>query len=253
MNYPKYNLTGKTPAATYPHIVQYNVESSSFVDSLGNDITLTNITASNSILTSILYNQSASIDNAGNMILRSSDPDNDGIKMYSANGGLKWNLSYNQLNGYDGNDLSVGIASSGDINTVGDIFARNFFGTSSYTSMSLSTSYANTINRIITGSVTITDNTNVATLYIQGSPSTGGGNSYIQSTPAGLVLDAGGGNIYFDDNVIANLHTITAHEFIGAVSASNIVGGLTKIQYVSSGSDWCTMSFVNGLLISVNP
>lgn len=45
-NYPKYNLTGKLPAFTYQNIVQYNVESASFVDSLGNDLPPINITAS---------------------------------------------------------------------------------------------------------------------------------------------------------------------------------------------------------------
>ena len=35
------------------------------------------------------------------------------------------------------------------------------------------------------------------------------------------------------------------------ISASGIIGGLTKTQYVTSGSSWCTMSFINGSLISV--
>jgi len=35
-----------------------------------------------------------------------------------------------------------------------------------------------------------------------------------------------------------------------SVSASGVVGGLTITQYVTSGSGWVTMSFVNGLLIS---
>ena len=37
------------------------------------------------------------------------------------------------------------------------------------------------------------------------------------------------------------------------VSASHIAGGLTKTQYVTSGSTWITMSFVNGLLTAVHP
>jgi len=35
------------------------------------------------------------------------------------------------------------------------------------------------------------------------------------------------------------------------ISASSVKGGLTKVQYVTSGSVFCTMSFVNGILISV--
>jgi len=45
-NYPKYTLTGKTPAATYESLVQYNVESASLVNGDGNDLPQLNITAS---------------------------------------------------------------------------------------------------------------------------------------------------------------------------------------------------------------
>jgi len=38
-NYPKYTLTGQTPAQTYEALVQFNHESSSLVDGNGNDIT----------------------------------------------------------------------------------------------------------------------------------------------------------------------------------------------------------------------
>jgi len=45
-NYPKYDLTGKTPAETYNELVQFNSESSSLVTGLGNDVPPLNITAS---------------------------------------------------------------------------------------------------------------------------------------------------------------------------------------------------------------
>ena len=38
MNYPKDNLTGKYPGNTYQNLVQYAVESSSFVDGVGNEV-----------------------------------------------------------------------------------------------------------------------------------------------------------------------------------------------------------------------
>lgn len=45
-NYPKYDLTGQTPAATYENILQYNIESASLVSGFGNDLPQLNITAS---------------------------------------------------------------------------------------------------------------------------------------------------------------------------------------------------------------
>ncbi len=49
-NYPKYTLTGKTPAATYESLVQYNVESASLVNGDGNDITASlNLTVANAV------------------------------------------------------------------------------------------------------------------------------------------------------------------------------------------------------------
>jgi hypothetical protein len=46
MVYPKYTLTGKTPASTYESLVQYNAESASLVSGDGNDLPQLNITAS---------------------------------------------------------------------------------------------------------------------------------------------------------------------------------------------------------------
>jgi hypothetical protein len=64
-NYPKYTLTGKTPAATYPHVVQYNVESSSFVDGFGNDLPPISCSwASASLSSSYLSASNAIITNA---------------------------------------------------------------------------------------------------------------------------------------------------------------------------------------------
>jgi hypothetical protein len=64
-NYPKYDLTGMTPAATYESLVQYNAESASLVSGVGGgDLPQLNITASISIsssyaptigLTTIIY------------------------------------------------------------------------------------------------------------------------------------------------------------------------------------------------------
>ena len=63
-NYPKYDLTGKKPAATYESLVQYNAESASLVSGVGGDLPQLNITASISIsssyaptigLTTIIY------------------------------------------------------------------------------------------------------------------------------------------------------------------------------------------------------
>ena len=48
-NYPKYTLTGKTPASTYESLVQYNVESASLVNGYGNDLPQLNVTASKAI------------------------------------------------------------------------------------------------------------------------------------------------------------------------------------------------------------
>lgn len=51
-NYPKYTLTGKTPAATYESLVQYNVESASLVNGYGNDLPQLNITTSMAVTAS---------------------------------------------------------------------------------------------------------------------------------------------------------------------------------------------------------
>jgi len=50
MAYPKYTLTGKTPAQTYENLVQFNSESSSLVNGDGNDITASlNLTVANAV------------------------------------------------------------------------------------------------------------------------------------------------------------------------------------------------------------
>ncbi len=48
-NYPTFNLTGKTPEATFQNIVQTNAASSSLVDGLGNEIEFFNLTASKAV------------------------------------------------------------------------------------------------------------------------------------------------------------------------------------------------------------
>lgn len=45
-HYPSFDLTGKTPAATYDTLLQSNTVSSSLVDGLGFEITNVNVTAS---------------------------------------------------------------------------------------------------------------------------------------------------------------------------------------------------------------
>ena len=86
-----------------------------------------------------------------------------------------------------------------------------------------SASYADTINPVQTMSLVLTDNSNIATLTIQGSGNTGGGSSTIQSIPAGLVLNANAylGKIYFDNDVIMAPHTITANMLFGSASYAN--------------------------------
>lgn len=46
-HYPSFDLTGKSPASTYTTLLQSNTESSSFVDGLGFEVGVVNLTASN--------------------------------------------------------------------------------------------------------------------------------------------------------------------------------------------------------------
>lgn len=78
-NYPKYDLTGKSPAATYTELTLYNVESASLVNGSGNDLPQLNITTSKSVSASYagVADVAVSASNATNMI------SNTGILVHS--------------------------------------------------------------------------------------------------------------------------------------------------------------------------
>ena len=67
MNYFKYDLSGQYPGNTYQNLVQYAVESSSFVDGIGNVI----ITPSGSISSSYAYTASFSLNGGGAGVISS--------------------------------------------------------------------------------------------------------------------------------------------------------------------------------------
>ena len=93
-------------------------------------------------------------------------------------------------------------------------------------STDVTASFAKSINRGITGSVTITDLTNVATLVIHGSDNTGGGTTTFTSTPAGMIIDAGVGNtLYINTPIMMGNYPINttnnAGRFNGTASYSD--------------------------------
>lgn len=133
---------------------------------------------------------------------------------------------------------------------------------SSWASASISSSYANTINRVIVGDVSLSGSTNIERLYIIGDPGTGGRTATIQSSPAGLNLSVDSGVVSFGNDVSIGAHDITTSggKFLGTSSyaenslsaswASGGIGGLTQEIYFT-GQSFTTMSFVNGILTSV--
>lgn len=77
-NYPKYDLTGKSPAATYTELTLYNVESASLVNGSGNDLPQLNITASQAATASYVTNAitasvASNIASPTQVVIRSQD------------------------------------------------------------------------------------------------------------------------------------------------------------------------------------
>lgn len=104
--------------------------------------------------------------------------------------------------------------------------SSSFSISASYSSASFSSSYAKTssfaetFDHRVTGSVLFGDDSNTATIYIAGSPSTGGKVSTIQATPAGLSLDTAGTTIYLNKTVEIGGSNITntGGQFLGTAS-----------------------------------
>lgn len=118
--------------------------------------------------------------------------------------------------------------------------SSSFTTSASYSSASFSSSYANTssfaetFDHRVTGSVLFGDPSNVATLYIEGSPSTGGKTGLIQSNPAGLVLDHNGGTIYFSKPLEMGNHDINSTGHFNSTAS-----------YSDSGSYALTSSYIS--------
>jgi|FAXJ01.1.fsa_nt_gi hypothetical protein len=72
----------------------------------------------------------------------------------------------------------------------------------------------------------------------------------LMTTGAGDI-NTGGGNIDLVGGGITGSLLGTSSYALTASYALNSFGGLTKVQHMTSGSTWCTMSIVNGLIVSI--
>lgn len=156
MAYPKYTLTGKTPAQTYENLVQFNSESSSLVNGDGNDITASlNLTiinassASNAVSASV-----ASKVQSNNTVYVIS---NDGVSVIatnnvflSATGAMYLEANTGNIEMYPTTTVKV----FGEVDSLGAVTASNgFVGTASY-ARALTPSAGLTATVYLTSSVT---------------------------------------------------------------------------------------------------
>lgn len=128
--------------------------------------------------------------------------------------------------------------------------SSSYTTSASYSSASFSSSYsktssfAETFDHNVTGSVLFGDNSNVASISIAGSPSTGGKVGTITSNPAGLILQHAGGTIYMSNPVEMGINNINSTgTFTGTSSlavSSSFAGFATSAsnaQFSTSGSN----------------
>src|ERR1039458_2983338 len=161
---------------------------------------------------------------------------------------LSWNnLSYNSasyaLNGgvaIDSSSLSASYLQNSNITIDGDGNIKT--SGSIDTDGTPITSNGGSINTV-TGNLTA--GTIDTTALFSFNPTMG-----LMTTGAGDI-NTGGGNIDLVGGGITGSLLGTSSYALTASYALNSFGGLTKVQHMTSGSTWCTMSIVNGLIVSI--